>query len=152
MIQYEPPRAQLVCSAGRECDISPHRPEPSRRAIFPSRSCLNGHERIDIPALKPSANRTVLTRQFNYFPVQMTTFRTVQNHRVTSGALICDPYLTRTNFGQIRVTITRNSGLRTLSNALQETSPSSESPAICRKLRPLRVALDYLGMLGGVLG
>ena len=31
-------------------------------------------------------NRTEFTRQFNYFVVQITTFRTVQNQRVTSGA------------------------------------------------------------------
>jgi len=34
----------------------------------------------------PSVNRTEFTRQFNYFAVQMTTFRTVQNQRVTSSA------------------------------------------------------------------
>jgi hypothetical protein len=34
----------------------------------------------------PSVNRTEFPRQFNYFAVQMTTFRTVQNQRVTNGA------------------------------------------------------------------
>lgn len=34
----------------------------------------------------PPVNRTELARQFNYFAVQMTTFRTVHNQRVTSGA------------------------------------------------------------------
>jgi hypothetical protein len=48
---------------------------------------------------------------------------------------MCDPYFTGTNFGQVRVTITRNSVLRTVSNALQTRIFLSESSAICRKLK-----------------
>jgi hypothetical protein len=53
----------------------------------------------------PLINRTEHDRQFNYFAAQMTTFSAVRNQWVTSGARICNPYLTRTNLG-IRVTIT----------------------------------------------
>jgi len=42
-------------------------------------------------------------RKFNYIAAQMTTLEVVQHQRVTSGALFCDPYLTRINLGQIRV-------------------------------------------------
>ena len=52
----------------------------------------------------PPVNRTVFARQFNYFAAQMTTLGAVENQRVTRGARISDPYLTRTNLGQIRVT------------------------------------------------
>lgn len=50
MISMNRQRGQLVFSPGPGCDISPHRPEHSRRTTFLSRWCLNRHERIGIPA------------------------------------------------------------------------------------------------------